>query len=91
MDTPIDYRTYTPSKDKYLDEETMEFARWILFGEHLDESVDIHWATGGMDIVIALPLERAIQLIRARNKFCDEVVRIMNSTDEDIKRNECWD
>jgi hypothetical protein len=83
MNTPIQYDEIPwPIKDKYIDEETMEFARWIIFGEYQDGSnaVDIHWATGGMDVICRIPRDKAERIIEARNKFASEVCNILNDS-----------
>lgn len=80
MESPIYYKEWHwPVREKALDEENSDFARWIEFGKHPDGSIDIHWSTGGMDILIGVPADLAAQILEARDKFCSKVVKILNS------------
>ena len=72
MILPIDARK-APFKPKYLDEETQIMSRWFIFGTHAEGKVDIMDRFG--DVIIAVSPEKASKLIKARNEFCDILVR----------------
>ncbi len=69
---PIDARK-APFKPKYLDEETRIMARWFEFGTHAEGTVDISDSFG--DVIIATSTEKAWRIIKARNEFCNVLVR----------------
>jgi len=69
---PIDAHN-APFKPKYLDEETRIMSRWFIFGTHADGNVDIMDNFG--DVIIVISLEKASKLTKARNEFCDVLVR----------------
>jgi hypothetical protein len=74
MQIPIDARERI-YKVKYIDEETSMFARWIEFGrDRTDNSVCLHDAYLGQDILTGLTDEQAERILEARNRFCDEIV-----------------
>ncbi len=69
---PIDARK-APFKPKYLDEETRIMARWFEFGTRAEGTVDISDNFG--DVIIATSPEKASRIIKARDEFCDILVR----------------
>lgn len=79
VNLPIDARQ-APFPDKYLDEETLLFARWFFFGGethlHGPTYVDVAWKDG--DVFVGLTFQQAEQLCLARDMFIDEVLRIVN-------------
>lgn len=78
MQLPIDFGK-RPYKPKYIDEETLLLNRWFIFGQRqrgLEPLVDL--SDGQGDVIIALPLEVAQRLIKARNDFVDAVLREFN-------------
>jgi hypothetical protein len=75
MQLPISWETF-PCKKKYIDEETPELAYWYSFGVHLDGFVDIY--DGEKDIFTKVPPNKADELIEARTRFVQEMLRICN-------------
>lgn len=76
-DLPIDYRK-RPWKQKYIDEETPELNRWMIFGEYPDGSVGI--SDGQIDIFTHVPRDKALLIVTARNAFVAIVVRELGSS-----------
>jgi hypothetical protein len=68
---PSDY-SRRPWKDKYIDEETPMFARWFVFGERPDGTVDI--CSGDNDIFENVPRDVAARILAARDKFCEAII-----------------
>lgn len=73
----IDYDTF-PMKEKYLIDENEYLSEWFIFGEYEDK-VDIWADPPGMDVFINVPKEVALELIKVRQAFCQEIVRICNA------------
>ena len=71
---PIDYLR-RPWKSKYIDEETPEINQWFVFGGS-GEECDI--SDGNADIFTRVPIDVAQEICEARNKFSQEIVRILN-------------
>ena len=79
MKTPIDLRTISlPIKPKYIDEETSEFAAWIIFGTHPDDTVVIYDPCDDRDIMIGVPRDKAENIIKIRRFFADCILDIIN-------------
>jgi len=74
MQLPIEYPA--PLKDKYIDEETPMFARWMIFGVHPQTgNVDIH--DGNEDIITNVPSNVATKILDARTLFVDSMLDLM--------------
>lgn len=82
MQEPIDYsRVHWPAKTKYIDEETPSFARWNTMGSwgaNPDLTTVFSSAGGNDDIIVAIPKDKAEALVAARDRFCNEVLAILN-------------
>lgn len=77
MELPIDFRN-APIKPKYLDEETPMFARWFIWGEYSDGTVDV--VSGSTDIFDRVPREKALRIVAARETFCNAVLAELNGS-----------
>lgn len=77
MNLPIDARD-APFKQKYIDEETDAFARWMQFGTDITDDTAQVTDGQGNDVIIGLTREKARQLVAARKQFVDTVVWILN-------------
>ena len=77
MKLPINWNTL-PCKEKYLDEETPELAYWFIFGEYSDGTVDVY--NGTSDIFNRVPVDKAYEILEARDIFVREIVRICNES-----------
>lgn len=69
-------------KDKYVEER---FPRWMEFGTSADGTkIDIVDPEG--DLFHSVPREMAEEIMRARNAFVDELIRIFESDPEVLFR-----
>ena len=72
----VDYNTF-PMREKYLIDENEYLSEWFIFGEY-ENTVDIWADPPGSDVFINVPKDKALELIEARRRFCQEIVRICN-------------
>jgi len=76
MDLPLDART-RPFREKYIDEETPMFRRWMLFGVEQDGTV--HVCDGDGDSIISgLTVGEAMRITEARHIFVNTVLDVLN-------------
>lgn len=78
MELPLDaarLKAFGLGKEKYLDEETPMFARWFIFGEHEDGTVDVASPQG--DVFVRMDRSSAERVIEARDAFCDAVLKAL--------------
>lgn len=76
MNLPIDARL-APFKEKYLDEETPALARWFTMArDSRDGSYYVH--AKDEDVFCGLSLDQAERIVRARNRFVNEVISVVN-------------
>lgn len=76
MDLPIDARR-APFKEKYLDEETPALTRWFDTGiDAKDRTFFV--GTKDEDIFSGLTFDQANRIIRARERFVNAVLAIVN-------------
>lgn len=81
MTLPIDARK-APFPEKYIDEETPKLCLWMIFGQNkTDGTYHVSQMSNGDDVVIGLTFQQAEELVRARNVFVDEFLRIVNRRD----------
>jgi hypothetical protein len=74
MMLPIRYPA--PEKDKYIDEETLVFNRWFIFGGcPATGFVDI--ADANTDILTHVPPARARKIVEARDIFIDTMLDLI--------------
>jgi hypothetical protein len=74
MILPIKYPA--PEKDKYIDEETLVFNRWFIFGTRPDTGcVDI--SDANTDILTHVPPAQAKKIIEARDIFVDSMLDLI--------------
>jgi len=80
VNLPIDARR-APFPDKYIDEETALLCLWMIFGQNKGDGTYMVCQLNGDDIIVGLTFQQAEELIRARNVFVDDVLRIVNRRD----------
>jgi len=78
MNLPIDFtQTHFPIREKYIDEETPDLCRWMVFGEYLDGTVAI-CDSQGRDIFTHVSHEQAKSIISSRNRWVGELLEQLN-------------
>lgn len=76
MNLPIDARR-APFKEKYLDEETPMLARWIQHGR--DPRDGTYFVESSQaDVFCGLSLDQANRIVRARERFVNQIISIVN-------------
>jgi hypothetical protein len=78
MRLPINFTsTNFPIKEKYIDEETAELSRWLIFGTHSDGTVDI-CDSQGAGVFTHVPPLQAGTIVGGRNKWIGELLEALN-------------
>lgn len=78
MMLPIDWsKEHRPIMQKRLDEETLEFGRWFVWGEHPDGTVAV-CNSNDADIALHMPREKAERLVAVREDFITESLAVFN-------------
>jgi len=76
MDLPIDARR-APFKEKHLDEETPALARWFDTGVDGNDRT-LFVGSKDEDFFVGLSIDQANRIVRARERFINEIVSIVN-------------
>jgi hypothetical protein len=74
MQLPIEYPA--PQKDKYIEEETTVFNRWMIFGIH-PETGNVDISDGDQDIITNVPKDRADKILEVRNMFVNTMLELL--------------